>query len=513
MLPLLNVKVYVSRTFVLYIETVLESFCCRRFPEIIDVSGTNRQVADTDAMQTLNPRVGGWFFGALWVLSLLPTTPAVLGDGWQNDIQFASCECSALDSNCCSCYGPNECSMPAPSNEGYCFSCPLSDEFSCRMSAMAKSMQAQGITYAPGVTQFYQGVTSGGAEQEFDYGGKVDQFLILDSSKLGLWQGMTMTMHAETRFGEDVNFDAVGFAPANVAMLYPKEGEHDTAITGLTFAQALNENVQVTFGKFNSLDLFYSLYPETGRGINGFMNASMVIPISVARVVPLSFMGAGAMTYHGKQPQGGILVYDTQNCATTSGFDNLFDNGANIMGFWRFFTDVGGLPGSHFFGGIWSTGDFVAFDPTGFVIVPDEGIVAVPHGAAYTLLYILEQTLWMDCCQKERNITLLSQWGLANQETSPIGWSTNVAIQAQGFNAARPQDSMGVGYFHTGISNDLQNLFSGVLKLQDVNGVELYYNAAIARCFQLSTDLQVIEPADARNDTAIVFGLRGTVGM
>ncbi len=86
-------------------------------------------------------------------------------------------------------------------------------------------MQAQGITYAPGVTQFYQGVTSGGAEQEFEYGGKVDQFLILDGGKLGVWPGMTMTLHAETRFGNDINFDAVGFAPANVAMLYPKEGE------------------------------------------------------------------------------------------------------------------------------------------------------------------------------------------------------------------------------------------------------------------------------------------------
>ena len=46
--------------------------------------------------------------------------------------------------------------------------------------------------------------------------------------------------------------------------------------------------MQLTFGKFNSVDLFYSLYPQTGRGVDGFMNASMVIPMSVARVVPLS---------------------------------------------------------------------------------------------------------------------------------------------------------------------------------------------------------------------------------
>jgi hypothetical protein len=62
---------------------------------------------------------------------------------------------------------------------------------------------------------------------------------------------------------------------------------------------------------------------------------------------------------------------------------------------------------------------------------------------------------------------------------------------------------MGAEYSHTGVSNDLQN----------VNGVELYYNMAVAKAFQVTTDLQVIEPADVRDDTAIVFGLRRTVGF
>ncbi len=118
----------------------------------------------------------------------------------------------------------------------------------------------------------------------------------------------------------------------------------------------------------------------------------------------------------------------------------------------------------------------------------------------------------MDCCQQNRKITLLSQWGLADQQTSPIGWSANVGIQAQGFNAARPHDSMGVGYFHTGISNDLQNLFNPVLKLQDVNGVELYYNMAVAKGFQVTSDLQVIEPADVPTTRQLSSGC-GTIGF
>jgi porin len=478
-------------------------------------------------MPSLYHLVPGRACGWLIIAALVVLPQAAIGQDWQHDIKFAlaiaqtdaaepadvdmaPCQ-DSVDDACAKC--TCRCHRCCHRYRYDCCRPSLSDELTCRLTAIAKSMAAQGVVYDVAATQFYQGVTSGGQEQEFEYGGKVDQFLILDSDKLGLWRGMTMTMHVETRFGQDVNFDAVGLAPANVAMLYPKFNEHDTAITGLSFAQALDRETQLTFGKFNALDLFYSLYPQTGRGIDGFMNASMVVPISVARVAPLSFLGAGVLKYREKQIQGGVLVYDTNNSSTTSGFDDLFDNGANILGFWRFFTDVGGLPGSHFFGGIWSTGEFTSLDPAGFVIVPDEGIVATDESGAYTLLYILEQTVWMDCCNKDRNIALLSQWGLADEETSPFNWSGNIAVQAQGFNRSRPQDTFGIGYFYTGLSDELQGLLSPVLDLHDVYGAELYYNAALSNCFHLTTDLQVIGPADETKDTAVVLGLRGTLGL
>lgn len=380
-----------------------------------------------------------------------------------------------------------------------------------RMKCLCTEMKESGITYNGDLVQFYQGVSSGGIEQEFEYGGKVDQFLTLDGTKLGVWDGMTMIMHVETRFGDDVNRQAVGLAPVNVAMLYPREGEHDTAITGLQFAQALDEEWQFTFGKFNSLDLFAMLYPQTGRGVTGFMNASMVIPLSVARVFPLSFLGAGVLKLEGAQVQGGLLVYDPHNIPTTSGFEELGDNGANIFGFWRFFTEVGGLPGSHAFGFAGATGDFVSLDPAGFIIVPGEGIVATPQSGSWAAIYILEQRLWQDGCNAGRNVGVLSQWCIADEETCPFEWTGNVAIQGTGLLAGRPLDSAGVGYFYTGLSSSFQSLVSPVLTLHDLHGVELYYNAAVAKSFGLTADLQVIEPADVGQDTAVVCGLRGTL--
>ncbi len=62
------------------------------------------------------------------------------------------------------------------------------------------------------LTQFYQGVASGGANTNFAYGGKLDYILNIDGKKLGLWNGLLVTMHAETQFGESINGDVGAFA-------------------------------------------------------------------------------------------------------------------------------------------------------------------------------------------------------------------------------------------------------------------------------------------------------------
>lgn len=433
---------------------------------------------------------------------LLAASPAVALDYLEEDVDCAPCASVVVDCGC---------GVGVADSYGYCISNSCTDELAASMASMAKSMEASGFIYAPGVHQFYQGVASGGQDREFEYGAKVDQFFTLDSDKLGLWDGGMMSMHVESRLGDDVNLDAVGFAPANTAMLYPKLGEHDTAITGLVLGQNITEEVQLVAGKFNALDMFYGMYPQTGRGVNGFMNASMVIPFGLARVAPLAFLGAGVTRYEGKLPQSSLVVYDTNDCSTTSGFDQLGDNGCNIMGTWRIFTETGGLPGSHLFGGAWSTGEFVSFDPTGWIVDPVQGIVAVPQDGAYSLFYIFEQSLWTG--EGGRNAGLLSQWSLADEETSPIGWTGNVGLQAQGLVQSRPRDRMGVGYFYTALSDDFRALLSPLRDLGDVHGGEAYYSIAVMPGLYVTANLQAIEPADAGNDTAVVAGLRASIGM
>jgi porin len=102
---------------------------------------------------------------------------------------------------------------------------------------------------------------------------------------------------------------------------------------------------------------------------------------------------------------------------------------------------------------------------------------------------------------------------LSDEETSPFSWTCNVAIQGTGLNRNRPEDSFGIGYFHSALSDDFVNALTPVFNLGDVDGVELYYNAAVTELFHLTADLQIIEPAEEQFDTAVVFGLRGYVGF
>jgi porin len=401
---------------------------------------------------------------------------------------------------------------PCDSNSGECY-CSSNPGLKERLEACMKSMEAQGLKYDFINANFYQGVTHGGQDEEFEFGGKVDQYFILDGGKLWGMEGFSVTMHVETRYGEDVNREAVGLAPVNIAMLMPKSDEHDTAITNLTFQQALSEEWLVAFGKFNAIDMWQGLYPQSGRGVDGFMQSSIVFPLGGARVVPLSFMGVGVTRLYEGKPQVGLTVFDNQDVSTTSGFDDMFQNGANILAFYRHFHEMNGLPGSQLFGGVWATGEYVSFDPISFVILPGQGVVIDRQGGAYTLLYILDQTLWADPCNKTRNVNLLSQWALSDQDTSPFHWTCNVAIQGTGMIGSRPNDTIGIGYFHSQLSDSFVNALSPVFDLGNVDGVELYYKVPVGKAAHVTADLQVIEPAEEELNTAVVVGLRGVVGF
>jgi porin len=163
--------------------------------------------------------------------------------------------------------------------------------------------------------------------------------------------------------------------------------------------------------------------------------------------------------------------------------------------------------------GVYSSGTYTSLDPLTWAILPDSGLVAGQETGSWNIEYIVEQKLWVDRCNPQRSIGLLSMWGIADNNPSPIDWAANVAIQAQGMNACRPADTIGVAWFHTSLTSDFKQLVSPVFNLHDVSGVETYYNAAITPWFHLTGDLQVVEPSEINKDTALVLGLRANFAL
>jgi hypothetical protein len=108
-----------------------------------------------------------------------------------------------------------------------------------------------------------------------------------------------------------------------------------------------------------------------------------------------------------------------------------------------------------------------------------------------------------------------------------LDWVYNQAVTNEGSNPGRTvnkarenlraimswADTMGAGYFYDGFNRGFKTLLSAdpAFDIQDVQGVELYYNAAITPWFHLTTDLQVIDNENVGDDTAIIFGLRGKI--
>ncbi|HBL48187.1 MAG TPA: hypothetical protein DDZ90_32875, partial [Planctomycetaceae bacterium] len=129
--------------------------------------------------------------------------------------QEACFESAAGDCLSDDCVGAADC--------GYEFSeCLFSREYLTGDLFGARSGLAEhGVIADIQLTQFYQGVASGGRRQRFLYGGKGDYMFTFQGEKLGLNKGFSAILHAETRYGDDINTAGGALSFPNSNMFYP----------------------------------------------------------------------------------------------------------------------------------------------------------------------------------------------------------------------------------------------------------------------------------------------------
>lgn len=378
---------------------------------------------------------------------------------------------------------------------------------------LRNDLEDHGWTFNLFNTQFYQGVASGGLEQEWAYGGKLDYLIDLDGGKSGLWEGLLVNVHAETRYGEDVNVADGLLAPSNIVMSFPDPDSHVTAITGLKVTQALSENLVLFGGKINTLQeypLKYSPGTTTNLpGLAGFMNTSLVFNPIMGRTVPYSTFGVGAAYLAEGFPIASLTAFDPRERAT-DGLDDLYEDGVTIVPSLLLPTQLFGRPGVMHLGGTYSTANYRSIDPEAYLELPPEVIAAGGpiESESWSLYANFFQSLWMDPRVENRGWGIFGAFGVSDGNPNPVRFVASGGVGGRSMLAGRTLDTFGVGYFYLGLSDNFVTLVSPFIALQDEHGFEAFYNFAVTPWCRLTYDLQVVNPSAAVLDTAIINGLR-----
>jgi porin len=369
---------------------------------------------------------------------------------------------------------------------------------------------------------YWQGVASGGNEQTDAFGGKLDMYFTVPGKSLGMNEGFAISMHAETRFGNDISEEAGSLTTPNAPMYWPLPGNyHGTNITGLMVSQQLFDNkVGLVAGKLNTLDLVQGIIPEIGSGREGLWNINgLTTTLPWFRFVNLSEWGAGFWTYDqeaGGQIQHGFIAFGLSNASDNWDLSRQFEDGVGMLGWLRFFHEIKGKPGwlAVFMGG--ATREYTSSDPQDFLIVPGEGLVSTSQKQPFMVAPYGSQVLWHDRCNTDRKINLVAGGTIADDNPSFSNWTVFSKLEAFGLNRCRPGDRMGIAGWYNGISPNIKDITAAVpggLTVRDAWGMEVYYNREITPWFHLTPDLQVLQNSNDATDTSLVLGLRAIIDL
>lgn len=367
-------------------------------------------------------------------------------------------------------------------------------------------LKEHGITIAPRLTQFYQGLSAGDGDHDFEYGGKADLLVNADLSKLGFWKGFSVTVHAEQNYGDSVTGAGGTLIPPNTALLFPGiEGPDAFDMSSLYFQQMFGNSASLLFGKINMMDIAARTPFKGGAGIDSFWNLTFVAPPS--GLVPPYLFGA-LLSVRTEPATFGLWVYDPNSAVNETNFDDRFADGINIRGSVDFPVTIGGRSGHQGFVALYSTESGADLNDIG-----DTGLPPFPPGSIdikdsrYYFAYTFDQFLYQASENSKEGFGLFGQFGISDGNPSRLYWSALVGIGGTGLIPGRSRDNWGIGYYYDTPSGDLKDALSPLLTIRDEQGLELFYNFAVAPWLTVGVDLQVIDPT-LGEDTAVIPGLR-----
>ena len=356
-----------------------------------------------------------------------------------------------------------------------------------------------GVTLDLRYTSFYQGLASGTGDKDFEYGGKMDAFINLDSGKMGLWEGGGFHSHLEYSHGDaPANLGGAIFA-VNTALFWPVGTPEELVATSLYFTQKVGDRSSIALGKFNPVDLLAADPFYGGWGIDRFMNLILAAPPS--GLIPVVFMGAVG-SIRTESVAWTIMVFDPNDRTNDYFPGDLFKDGVNFSVSGAHTTAVAGRKTTFAVTGLYSTAEGVDYStlPPGFETTTKSG--------AYNVNFEFKHNLQESTTQPNATWGFYFKVATADGNPNYVQSSVIAGIGGRALFFGRPQDSFGLGAYRYNLSDELQDTLFPNTKFKDESAIEAFYSCAVTPWLYVGGDIQYINPAAGYFDNALVLALR-----
>jgi len=356
---------------------------------------------------------------------------------------------------------------------------------------------AKGITFDVSLTQTGMSVVSGGKNHGWEYSGRGDLTIILDTQKLGLWPGGFFTMEVEGNYNMSINPDTGSLTAVNNNQIFPTTGKAELNIPAVSFTQFLSPYAGAFIGKVATLTSTSGDMNEFahGKGDAQFFNMAFNLNPSIGLTVPYSTLAAGVLILPTKDPADAtisITALDNDGTANRSGFDTVLKGNTSYVIEGRMRTEFFGMTGHQLAGGAYSTKNFTSLSQDSRLII--QNVQLQEEDNSWCIYYNFDQYLYEP--KKGQGIGLFGRFGASDGNANLVHYFYSIGIGGKGVITSRPRDHFGIGYYYIDISSlKLTGIFRNYEFLRDEYGIEAYYNFAITPWLKLTPDIQYVRPA------------------
>jgi len=392
--------------------------------------------------------------------------------------------------------GAQDSSAKNPYSEGFWSRSTLTGDW----GGLRNELAAKGVTLDMSITQIGQGVVGGGKNGAWEYGGRGDFILNLDSGKLGLWPGGFFNFEMEGNWASSVNPKTGALMPVNSNQQYPLPPGDIFGVPAWNFTQFLSPYFGLSIGKFatitaNSGDMNEFAH---GKGEANFMNMAFTFNPLTALTTPYSTLGTGLLLSPTKDSNEALVsffVMSANGNPTTSGFENLNGNAIIVTGEALLRTDLFGLTGHQLFGMTFSNKKFTSIDQRFDRDTIENGALSAKKGS-WNIYYNFDQYLYEPKRGGGRGVGVFSRLGVADGNPNFMKFFASFGVGGKGMFDSRPNDKFGLGYYFINMHNPtIQGPLQTTKLLRDEYGFEAFYNFAITPWVLLTPDIQIVRGA------------------